>query len=64
VCISVPAESVRPKLAYPVFKDEFERKMEGALKKVNSQVADYERLKMIVVMTKPWSMENGLLTRP
>jgi long-chain acyl-CoA synthetase len=58
----VPAESVRPKLADPAFKAEFEREMEGVLKKVNSQVADYEQLKMIVVMTKPWSMENGLLT--
>jgi long-chain acyl-CoA synthetase len=58
----VPAENVRPKLADPAFKAEFEREMEGVLKKVNSQVADYEQLKMIVVMTKPWSMENGLLT--
>jgi len=29
---------------------------------VNSQVADYEQLKMLVIAREPFSIENGLLT--
>jgi long-chain acyl-CoA synthetase len=60
--IVVPAEGVRPKLKDPEFKKEFEASLEATLKEVNSKVADYEQLKMIVVAAEPWSIENGLLT--
>ena len=29
---------------------------------VNRQVADYEKLKFIVVADQPWQIENGMLT--
>jgi long-subunit acyl-CoA synthetase (AMP-forming) len=32
------------------------------LREVNSAVADYEQLRMIVVAQEPWSIENGMLT--
>jgi len=32
------------------------------LASVNAQLAEYERLRMIVVARKPWSIENGCLT--
>ena len=41
---------------------EFEEEMAAVLKRVNSKVADYEQLKMIVVAREPWSMDNGFLT--
>ena len=41
---------------------EFVDEMAAVLKRVNSKVADYEHLKMIVVAREPWSMDNGFLT--
>ncbi|MFM1981276.1 MAG: hypothetical protein RLZ68_2541, partial [Pseudomonadota bacterium] len=32
------------------------------LKHVNSELADYEKLQMLVVAPEPWSIENGYLT--
>jgi len=32
------------------------------LDQINAQVADYEKLQMIVVAKDPWSIENGCLT--
>jgi long-subunit acyl-CoA synthetase (AMP-forming) len=29
---------------------------------VNKDLADYEKLRMIVVSTQPWTIENGCLT--
>lgn len=58
----VPSEASRPKLSDPAFKAEFEHEMQGVLKKVNDQVADYEQLRMIVVVREPWSIDNGCLT--
>jgi long-chain acyl-CoA synthetase len=58
----VPSEATRPKLADAAFKAVFEKEMAGVLAKVNSQVADYEQLRMIVIAKDPWSMENGCLT--
>lgn len=58
----VPSEGVRPRLTDAAFKAEFQREMEGVLKKVNAQVADYEQLRMLVVLSEPWSIENGCLT--
>jgi long-subunit acyl-CoA synthetase (AMP-forming) len=58
----VPAEGVRPRLSDAAFRAEFEAEMQGVLSKVNAQVADYEQLRMIVILSEPWSMENGCLT--
>ena len=32
------------------------------LDEVNASVADYEQLKMLVIVREPWSIENGCLT--
>ena len=58
----VPAEGLRPRLADPEVRAEFVEEMAAVLKRVNSKVADYEQLKMIVVAREPWSMDNGFLT--
>ncbi len=58
----VPAEGLRPRLTDPAVRAEFIEEMAAVLKRVNSQVADYEQLKMIVVAREPWSMDNGFLT--
>ena len=58
----VPAEGLRPRLADPAVRAEFVEEMAAVLKRVNSKVADYEQLKMIVVAREPWSMDNGFLT--
>ena len=58
----VPAESLRPRLTDPAVRVEFIEEMTAVLSRVNSKVADYEQLKMIVVARDPWSMDNGFLT--
>ena len=58
----VPAESLRPRLTDPAVRAEFIEEMTAVLSRVNSKVADYEQLKMIVVARDPWSMDNGFLT--
>ena len=58
----VPAEGLRPRLADPVVRAEFEAEMASLLKRVNAKVADYEQLRMIVVPRDPWSIDNGFLT--
>ncbi|MBX3652704.1 MAG: AMP-binding protein [Ramlibacter sp.] len=58
----VPAEAVRPRLADPAYRANFEQEMAGVLERVNANVADYEQLRMIVVAREPWSIENGCLT--
>lgn len=58
----VLAEDLRPKQNDPAFKKEVEAELTQLLKAVNSGLADYEKLQMIVVNKAPWSIENGLLT--
>ena len=60
--IVVPSEGLRPKLGDAAVRAEFEAEMTSVLKRVNSAVADYEQLRMIVVAKEPWSIENGQLT--
>ena len=60
--IVVPAEGLRPKLSDAAARAEFEAEMTSVLKRINSAVADYEQLRMIVVAKEPWSIENGQLT--
>ena len=38
------------------------RELERLLDTVNQGLADYEKLRMIVVAREPWSIENGCLT--
>jgi long-subunit acyl-CoA synthetase (AMP-forming) len=58
----VLAETVRPRLDEPAMRAQVQREMEQLLHAVNRELSDYERLRMIVLVREPWSIENGLLT--
>jgi long-chain acyl-CoA synthetase len=56
------AEALRPRLADPALRADVERAMEQLLADVNRELPDHEQLATIVVMSEPWSIENGMLT--
>ena len=58
----VLAEDVRPKVGNAAVRAQVEQDLAQLLKTVNSGLADYEKLQMIVVAPEPWSIENGCLT--
>jgi long-subunit acyl-CoA synthetase (AMP-forming) len=58
----VLGEDVRPRQTDPAFRAEAQAELEALLKRVNSTLADYEQLAMLVVNPEPWSIENGCLT--
>lgn len=58
----VLAEDLRPKLQQNEVRSEVEKALVELLAKVNKEVAEYERLKMLVIAAQPWSIENGCLT--
>ena len=58
----VLAEDMRPKLKQSDVRSEVEKALADLLAEVNQGIADYERLKMLVVASEPWSIENGCLT--
>ena len=58
----MPAEALRPKLGDPAVRAEVEAEMGALLTRVNAGLADYEKLRMLVVVREPWSMDNGFLT--
>ncbi|MHB8950969.1 MAG: AMP-binding protein [Rhodoferax sp.] len=58
----VLAETVRPTVGDPAVRARVEKELTGLLKSINNDLADYERLQMIVIAPEPWSIENGLLT--
>ncbi len=55
-------EDLRPKTKDAAVRAEVEKEMAALLKRVNQKVADYEQIKMIVIATDPWTVENGFLT--
>jgi long-subunit acyl-CoA synthetase (AMP-forming) len=56
------SETIRPRQKDPAVRAEVTAELSKLLSEVNSAVADYEQLKMIVVAREPWSIENGCLT--
>lgn len=56
------AEALRPRTDDPAVRAQVRSGLEQLLDEVNRDVADHERLRMIVVMREPWSVENGFLT--
>lgn len=56
------AEELRPRLSDPAVREEVRNAMERLLDDVNRDLADYQKLRMIIVMREPWSIENGFLT--
>jgi len=60
--IVVLAEDIRPRQKDAAMHAEVQSALTALLAEVNSQVADYEKLKFIVVADQPWQIENGMLT--
>jgi len=58
----VLAEDLRPRLTEAALRAEVEQQMAALLQSVNAQSADYEQLQMLVLSTRPWTIENGCLT--
>lgn len=58
----VLAEDLRPKLADPAVRADVQREMAALLERVNAQLADHEKLQMIVIARQPWTIDNGCLT--
>jgi long-subunit acyl-CoA synthetase (AMP-forming) len=58
----VLAESLRPRQHESALRLEVEAEFGRLIDAHNASAADYERLQMIVVLSEPWSIENGCLT--
>jgi long-subunit acyl-CoA synthetase (AMP-forming) len=58
----VLSETLRPQIGDPAVKARVEGELTQLLKDVNKDLADYEKLQMVVVAPEPWTIENGCLT--
>jgi long-subunit acyl-CoA synthetase (AMP-forming) len=58
----VLSENLRPQMGDAAVRAKVQKELGELLREVNSAVADYEQLRMIVVAQEPWSIENGMLT--
>ena len=58
----VLAEEIRPQLSNPQVRADVQSQLGQLLKDVNRQLSEYEHLRMLVVISEPWSIENGFLT--
>jgi long-chain acyl-CoA synthetase len=58
----VLSENLRPQMGDAAVRAKVQQELGELLREVNSAVADYEQLRMIVVAQEPWSIENGMLT--
>ncbi len=58
----VLAEAIRPQLADRQVRSRVESELAQLLKDVNQKLSEYEHLRMLVVVSEPWSIENGTLT--
>ena len=58
----VLGEEVRPKQKDAEFRKEVEAQLTQLLKEVNADLADYEKLQLVVINQEPWTIENGFLT--
>nr|WP_295082945.1 AMP-binding protein [uncultured Roseateles sp.] len=55
-------EALRPQQTDPQQRAELARQLNQHLEQVNAALPDYSRLRMLVVLPQPWSIENGCLT--
>ncbi len=60
--IVVLAENLRPTVVDPSVREKVTTDLGALLTEVNSGLADYETIRMIVVSREPWSIDNGYLT--
>jgi len=58
----VLAEHMRPRVDLPEVRSDVESALVQLLKDTNSALVEYERLRMLVVVPEPWSVDNGCLT--
>jgi long-subunit acyl-CoA synthetase (AMP-forming) len=58
----VLAEDVRARVSDADFRRTVETELARLLQDVNGQLADYEWLRMLVIVREPWSIETGCLT--
>jgi len=58
----VLAEDLRPKIQDPEVRAHIEAELTSLLVRVNAELADYEKLRMLVIASDAWSIENGYLT--
>ena len=58
----VLAEDIRGKVNDPAEKQRIETELAAWLKQVNSGLSNYEEMGMFVIVSQPWSIENGMLT--
>lgn len=56
------AESVRSRLADTSVRTEVQAAFTALLRQVNAELADHEKLQMLVLLTQAWTEANGLLT--
>ncbi|MBQ0945451.1 AMP-binding protein [Ideonella sp. 4Y16] len=56
------SETLRPRQHEPELRQHVTAELTRLLDEINASVADYEQLKMFVVVREPWSIENGCLT--
>jgi long-subunit acyl-CoA synthetase (AMP-forming) len=48
--------------AHTLAKEEVNIRLENTLKLVNQQVANFEKISSVVILTEPWDVSNGILT--
>ena len=60
--VVVLAESLRARQTDAGLRAELAPQLEALLQSVNADLADHERLQMLMVAHEPWSIENGCLT--
>ncbi len=58
----VLAEDLRPGLAHPAARARAQDALARLREEVNQGLAEHQKLGMIVVVSEPWSIENGCLT--
>ena len=58
----VLAEDIRPKMNDPQVRADVEAQLAQHLEKVNAELVEYEKLRMLVIASEAWSIENGYLT--
>ena len=56
------AENIRKQGADPTVKARVEKELGEWLSEVNKGLSGYEQLQMFVIVSDPWTIENGLLT--
>jgi long-subunit acyl-CoA synthetase (AMP-forming) len=58
----VLAEDLRPQLNDATVRARVEAELSQLLSDLNRELADYEKLQMIVIAAEPWTIESGCLT--